>query len=114
MTARRSSELRPGYGDHVTVRSSTSGRTWSGIVLVWSLGCPFVSDDETAATRWYPSSWIETVVEGNGPGPCGCYVPHPSEEGDDAHQPHIDPDCPDHGDPAAVASAILRKARTKP
>lgn len=107
MTARRSSELHPGYGDHVTVRSSTSGRTWSGIVLVWSLGCPFVSDDETAAKRWYPSSWVETVVEGNGPGPCSCVAAEYPEDGGTP----FDPDCPQHGDPAAQASAILKKAR---
>lgn len=113
MTARRSSELRPGYGDHVTVRSSTSGRTWSGIVLVWSLGCPFVSDDETAATRWYPSSWVETVVEGNGPPPCGCVFPSVDEE-ESLLLEHVDPECPEHADQGALCSAILRKARTKP
>lgn len=109
----RTADLHPGYGDHVTVRSSTSGRTWSGIVLAWALGCPFVSDDETAAVRWYPASWVESVTAGTGPPPCGCYIPHPNEEGDAEHAPRIDPDCHEHGDPAAIAAAIVKRARTK-
>lgn len=112
MTARRSTELRPGYGDHVTIRSSTSGRSWTGIVLVWSLGCPFVSDDETAEKRWYPASWVESVVEGNGPGPCEC--PEPFTLVPNEGTPPVGVSCEQHADPSAVAALILKRARTKP
>lgn len=106
MTTKRHATSRPGYGDRVVLTSSTSGRTWTGVVLVWGdIGCPLVSLDYTADRRWFPPSWITEVIPGEGPPPCVCFIPGPDDA--EGSEPHFDPDCPEHGDQAA----ILRKAR---
>ncbi|WBQ03819.1 hypothetical protein [Kribbella sp. CA-293567] len=109
MSARRiRGESSPGLGDRVRIVSSTSGREWFGVVLVWSAtGDPFVSDDETAAVRWYPKSWVAEVFQQPGrPLPCSCFVPGPDQP--DA-EPKPDPDCDHHAD----TSAILKRARAR-
>jgi hypothetical protein len=106
-------ESSPGLGDRVRIVSATSGREWFGEVLVWSAtGDPFVFDDETAAVRWYPRSWVTEIFQQPGrPFPCSCKPPvtrgFPEPEIVDAGEP--DPNCDHHAD----TSAIIKRARAK-
>lgn len=104
MTARRPTSSRPGYGDSVTLTSSTSGKQWTGLVLVWGgNGEPYVSDDVDASRRWYPASWVTDLIPGDGPGPCSC----PPASTDPEVETPTAAECDQHGDPAT----LLRKAR---
>lgn len=107
----------PGYGATARVLSPTSGREWFGEVLVWGPKRePFLRDAETAEVRWFPASWVASVTYGPldyDPGPCSCEV-HTNadpESGEATDSYEIDRACPQHGDPEAVASRILRSAR---
>lgn len=113
MTRRIAGHSTPGYGDRARVVSSTSGKEWIGEVLVWgSTGEPFLRDEETAETRWFPPSWVAEVTDGPGPGPCSC-----KESGETGPQGEVfaetNPECPQHGDPATIATAILQRARSR-
>jgi hypothetical protein len=100
---------RPGYGARVRVVSSTSGREWLGEVLVWGpRGEPYLRDAHTAEVRWFPASWVDSVTDpGPGPGPCSC-----TADPDSGETPRS-PACPVHGDQAAIAAAIIKKARSR-
>lgn len=106
----------PGYGDRVRILSSTSGREWSGEVLVWGhTGAPFVRLDHNASARWFPASWVAQVTEGPGPGECSCEysLEADAESGVAVEQSRTDPQCDHHGEPADTA-LIIKKARPLP
>jgi hypothetical protein len=107
----------PGNGDRARVVSPTSGREWFGEVLVWGpRGEPFLRDAGTAETRWFPASWVKATIGGPPDfdrGECSC--DSPIIGGAETHHPNdfLDRACPHHGDPEVVASAILKKARSR-
>lgn len=108
----------PGYGSTARIVSSTSGKEWYGVVLVWGpRGEPFLRDAETAETRWFPASWLAATTSGPpdfDPGECSCeiHVDVDPESGATAETHETDRACPQHGDPETVASNILKAARS--
>lgn len=117
MTRRAAGHSTPGNGDTARVVSSTSGKEWYGQVLVWGpTGEPFLLDAETAETRWFPASWLTTVTDGpadHDPGPCSCpKLPQTAITMSDGPDP-LDRACPQHGDPAVIAAAILKRVRSR-
>ena len=109
MTSRAVGHSTPGYGDRARVVSATSGKEWLGEVLVWGpKGEPFLVDEQTAESRWFPASWVVATVNGPGPADCIC------TDGAEALQtPERNPNCDRHGEPSDTA-LILKRARSRP